>query len=385
MAVPRALATEIRYRSCYQQGQLLLFRQKKQAMHSYIPAQVNSSLRDLKLTDEILYWWPWIARLQNKSVFLFLRASWGANGGYPNAPPTGYDYYITHGDSYMFGWPEHLSQQVSGQIIHLTGSIMPDSFDTDQIRYVSYNNIHQRINRIPQISPWVKDIKYKASALTNRVSQSKAIVFAALKHYLGHDCVASLHHNHFATKNTHNWQPTGNKSCDDFLAMFQESWSHVKLQLPEDDGVEGSYNNTAYRQSALNFTQESYHYSWTMQNGRSFCRPGPFITEKTWKSLLSSTAFISVGQCYVYHWLKTLGLKFDYGDLDLSFDSDPGNLTRLEKIVSLIESLQSWSAQDLYEMTKSSTEFNAEYVRSLDFWNLCETTNATVNQLLESL
>jgi hypothetical protein len=342
-------------------------------------------LKDLKITDKMLYWWPWIGNLKNKNVYLFLCAQWKWDGSYPDSPPPGYDYYITHGDSYMFGLPEHMAKHVDGKIIHLTGSIIPDSFDTDQIRYVSYNNIHQRIAGIPRTNDLVKDIQYKASALTNRVTQSKAIVFAALKHYLGNDCVTSLHHNLYRSKDIHQWQSTGNDVCDQFSSMFQDTWNHVQLQLLHDDGIEGSYNNTAYQQAALNFTQESYHYSFTMQDGRSFCQPGPFITEKTWKSLLSSTAFISVGQAYVYRWLKSLGLRFDYGPLDLGFDDDTGNLTRLEKIVTLIESLQSWSAQDLYEMTRASTEYNAQYVQSSEFWNLCEDTNESVYQMLGSL
>lgn len=353
--------------------------------HPYIPISVDSSLKDLKITDEILYWWPWIANLKNKNVYLFLRANWKPNGDFPDSPPPGYEYYITHGDTYLFGFPEHISSQVDGKIIHLTGSIITDLFDTDRINYVSYNNMHQRIARIPRTDNLVKDIQYKASALTNRVTQSKAIILAALRHYLGEDCLASLHHNLYSSKNIHNWQLTGNQTCDKFLLFFKNKLNHIQLKLPQDDGVEGSYNNSAYRQSALNFTQETYHYSFTIQNGRSFCQPGPFITEKTWKSLLSSTAFISVGQAYVYRWLKSLGLKFDYGPLNLEFDEDPGNLTRLEKIVLLIESLQSWSAQDLYEMTRVSTEYNAQYVQSSEFWQICEDTNQSVYQLLESL
>jgi hypothetical protein len=354
-------------------------------LHPYIPISVNSSLKNLQITDEILYWWPWISELKNKNIYLFLSAQWKQNGDFPDSPPPGYDYYITHGDSYMFGLPELMINQVQGRIIHLTGSIIPDSFDTNQIQYVSYNNAHRRIARIPRVASFNKKICYKASALTNRVSQSKAIIFAALKYYLGKDCVTSLHHNLYSEKNTHGWNTTQNQTCDYFLDLFKNNWNNIKLQLPHDDGIEGSYNNTAYRQAALNFTQESYHYSFTIQDGRSFCQPGPFITEKTWKCLLSSTAFISVGQAYVYRWLRSLGLRFDYGPLDLGFDEDPGNLTRLEKIIDLIQSLKQWSAQDLYEMTLESSLHNQEYVNSLEFWNACEKTNESVNKLLGSL
>lgn len=354
-------------------------------MHPYIPLQINCALRDLKITDEVLYWYPWIADLKNKNVYLFLHSAWKPNGEYPDPPPNGYDYYITSGDSLMFGLPEHIAPSVNGQIIHLTGSIIPDSFDTQQLRYVSYNTAHRRIARIPRTESFSKDIRFKASVLTNRVSQSKAIVFAAIHHYLDQDSITSLQNNHYHKKNIHDWQPTGNNTCDRFLKMFHDIWSDKKLKLPQDDGVEGSYNNTAYRQAAVNFTQESYHYSFTVKDGKSFCQPGPFVTEKTWKCILSSTAFISVGQCYVYKWLSSLGLKFDYGELDLTFDEDPGNLTRLEKIVALIESLQAWSAADLYEMTRESTQHNSEYVQLKEFWQRCEDSNAETYKLLTNL
>jgi hypothetical protein len=355
-------------------------------MHPYIPVAVNGPIQDITITNEILHWWPWIADIKNKSVYLMLCAQWKWDGSYPDAPPPGYDYYITHGDSYMFGFPEYIAPKVNGKIIHLTGSIMPDLLDTNQIQYVSYNNIHQRIAGIPRTPrPFKKNIQYKASALNNRVTQSKAIVFAALKQYLGDDCVAALHHNLYRPKDIHSWEPTSNDVCNNFSELFQTTWNHQKLQLPEDDGVEGSYNNTAYRCAALNFTQESYHYSFTQHNGRNLCRPGPFITEKTWKCLLSGTAFISVGQAHVYRWLRSLGLQFDYGPLDLTFDEDVGDLTRLEKIVTVIKSLQAWSADDLYEMTKASTEYNREYVDSNAFRITCERTNESVHNMLANL
>lgn len=353
---------------------------------SCIPISVKGAIQDIKITDEILYWWPWIENYKNKKTYLMLASPWKNQNSYPDHPPPGYDYYITHGDSYMFGWPEHLSKYVQGTIIHLTGPIMPDSFDTDRIKYVSYNNTHLRIAKLPRINCPPKTIKFKASALTNRISQSKAIVFAALMHYLARtDCVVSLRTGNFNEKNVHAWHSTGNAVCDYWMENFKNHWNNKEILLANDDGVSTSYNNSAYQCSALNFTQESYHYSFTMENNKSYIQPGPFITEKTWKVLVSATAFIPVGQCYTYRWLKSLGLKFDYGSLDLGFDDDPGNLTRLEKIVNLIKSLKQWSAQDLYEMTLESSLHNQEYVNSSAFWNTCEKTNESVNKLLESL
>ena len=357
-------------------------------MNPYIPLQVNSSLQDLKITEKILYWYPWIADLKNKNTYLSLHAAWKPNGDLPDPPPPGYDYYITSGDSLMYKWPEKISKSVDGKIVHLISSMLMDAVDTDQIKFITYNHAHRRIARIPRPVAVSKNITYKASALTNRVSQSKAIIFSALTSLLvKQDFIGSLNHNHSLLKNVHNWEMSGNAVCDKHTKNFVDNWLDKIVTLPDDDRVEGSYNNPAYLNSALNFTQESYHYSYmTDSTGRGHIEPGPFITEKTWKCLVSKTAFIPVGQMYIYHWLKTLGLKFDYGELNLDFDNDPGNLTRLEKIVNLIDSLNQWSAMDLYEMTLASTEYNCNYVQSEDFWNLCEHSNTeTYNYLADLL
>lgn len=353
----------------------------------YIPKHVNSSLENLDITSEILYWYPWINDLPNKKIYLCLQAAWKPNGDLPDIPPAGYDYYITSGDSLMYKWPEKIKLAVDGKIIHLLSSMPMQAKSTEQIWFLPYNHAHRRIAKIPRPGKISKDIKYKASALTNRVTQSKAIVFSALTSLLkSQDFVGSLHHNHSLLRNVHHWQMSGNAVCDSHTKNFIDKWLNKTLLLPSDDQIEGSYNNPAYLNSALNFTQESYHYSlMTDTNGNSEIEPGPFVTEKTWKCLLSKTAFIPVGQMYTYHWLKTLGCKFDYGELDLGFDNDPGNLTRLEKIIDLIQSLNSWSAMDLFEMTRSSTEYNCDWVQSKDFWNFCENSNTETYNLLANL
>jgi hypothetical protein len=90
-------------------------------------------------------------------------------------------------------------------------------------------------------------------------------------------------------------------------------------------------------------------------------------------------------QCVkVYNYIYT-GKNSDILRFNLDFDNDPGNLTRLEKIVNLIESLNQWSAMELYEMTRASTEYNCEYVQSKDFWDLCEQSNTITYNYLANL
>jgi hypothetical protein len=350
----------------------------------FYPVKVIGNIKTIKITEELLYWYPWIDDIRHKSVYLALSLKWKSDGSYPDTPPPGYEYYITSGDSLMFGWPEHMIDKIDGQVIHLTGAIMPDSFDTDRIQYVSYNTAHRMVEKItrPVIN---KKITHKVSALTNRISQSKCIIFAALMSILDEqDRMMSLN-NTASNHSVHSWQLSGNAVCDQYTSMFKQYWLDKKISLPGDDGIDKSYNNSAYKNTALNFTQESYHYS-LMSNGiRSYIEPGPFVTEKTFKCLLSKTAFVPVGQAYTYQWLEQLGCRFDYGALNLEFDKDPGNLTRLEKIVAFIESLHEWSAQDLYEMTLESTLHNHELVTSNRFWNACEESNAETYKILTKL
>jgi hypothetical protein len=354
----------------------------KQTEHT-VPLTVEGHVNDIELTAELDFWYPWLSRLKGSDCYLKLFTEWRIDShGYvqlPDPPPNGHEYYIVSGDSSMFGLAEHFAKFVNGKIIQLTLPLITDEFNTSQITYLPYNHFHQRLNKL-KTTTVSKNITHKASALVNRLSQSKIIIFAALMANIGADdllvslCPTGLKkgriREQFDNKNL-----TNNPVCDSYIELFYDQWINKRLELPYDDQDHLSYNNSAYQNSALNFTQETYNYSFVVKDGRGYIEPGPLLTEKTTKCLMSKTAFIPVGQMHSYHWLKTLGLKFDYGELDLDFDNDPGNLTRLEKIINLIHSLKQWSAQDLYTMTRDSTEHNYEHVNSQAFWNSCEAVN----------
>jgi hypothetical protein len=347
---------------------------------------ITGPIDSIQITDEVNYWYPWIANLKNKNTWLSLATRWEQDGSHPACPPPGYEYYIVSGDSLMFQFAEKVAKQTQSRVLYLTGPLMASDLSTDQVIYLPYTADHRRIRRMPTAWPINKDIKYKASALVNRVSQSKLIIFSALTSLLNkQDYVVSLNHRYHdqLLKNVHNWEMTGNAVCDAHSKNFIANWLDKNIVLDNDDRIDGSYNNPAYQNSALNFTQESYHYSYMISNGKDYIEPGPFLTEKTWKCLLSQTAFIPVGQYQSYAWLEQMGFEFDYGPLDLGFDQDPGNITRLEKIIQLIESLQHYTPMDLYEFTLESCKKNHDHAMSHDYWKHCEDFNqAAINTLI---
>ena len=353
-----------------------------------IPPCVNGSVKDVISNPNVLYWYPWIEKIAHTDTYVHLGAVWNADGSYPDPVRGGYKNYIISGDTLMIGWAEHLSKSVDGKVIQLFQSFIPDNFSHDNCAYFTYNTAHLRSRKLHNNldSPLEKNIRFKASALTNRITQSKIIVFSAMKHLLpDNDVVYSLSKSLGDEKNVHNWQLTGNSACDYYIQSYQNQWMEKNIKMQWDDDISWSYNNPAYIESALNFTQESFHYSFMQHGDRCYINPGPFVTEKTWKCLLSETAFIPVGQYHTYRWLKSLGFKFDYGELDLEFDNDPGNLTRLEKIVSVIESLHRYSAVDIFDMTRDCTVYNRQHILSEDFSLICERDNTIFYNFLETL
>lgn len=359
--------------------------------NSHIPPLIYGEVD--KLEDFGLH--PWIQQLQGRSVFVSLGTDWPFDTS--RLPldhmPRGYKYYIFSGDSVMIDWIEQMSEYLQAPVIYLC---LPKTYGFKSVsphaHFFPFTFLHKMCQRLQQINtePIAKDIKYKVSALTNRITQSKAITFSAIKKYLDdNDCLVSLNTQNLTAKNVHNWEPTGNALCDEMMSDFAQRWKNQILTIDDffsstRSDQQNDINHPAYSQAALNFTQESYHYSYHHKDGREYISPGPFLTEKTLKCLLSATAFISTSQFDVYGFLSQAGMKFDYGAIDLTYDQDPGNLTRLAAAVKLIQGLQQWSAQDLYEMTRGSCQHNQQVVLSGDFYRYCESQNQrSVEQILE--
>jgi hypothetical protein len=112
---------------------------------------------------------------------------------------------------------------------------------------------------------------------------------------------------------------------------------------------------------------------------KSFVRPGPHLSEKTLKCLVAGTPFIPVGQFRTYANLRKLGLEFDYG-IDLAWDEDPGNLSRLVGIVDMIKTLADYTKEDLVEMTRASTDHNTDMIWSGEFQRHARAHNEIVRE-----
>lgn len=308
--------------------------------------------------------------------------------------PDNYDLYVIsyHGEQIDFEWLRSLDSDKT--IILVSDSNWYDNqLLPPNVRHVRWLVWHHYFDRmIAWFGPDLpqKNIRYKTSTICHRITQSKIWITTAMLECLPESDRLVALGDWLVDKNVHDWQPTGNTMLDNLTTTFRQKYLGRTLRFDnfkQQDNrhrITADPDNPALQSCALHFTNESFHYSYMHINGRETILPGPFLTEKTFKCLFGSTAFVPVGQFDTYQTLEQLGMKFDYG-LDLSFDRECQNLKRFQMLVDFIHKLSDYSAQELYEITRPSTEYNATIVKTGAFKDACKQENQKSLQDLKSL
>jgi hypothetical protein len=331
--------------------------------------------------------YEWIQQLPNKKIYFALFQGWDKQD-----LPQGYDYYIVsfHLEAVDIGWLKQ--QQVAGPIV-----VLFDGQDYDLkipgVYFVPFYYWHYQLDTMIEWFGLQEKAKpnYKFSAVCNRITQSKLWITTKLLETAPDSSLVVLN-SWLEEKNVHNWQPTGNVTLDNLAQIFRDSYLGKQIKIDDFDNTTQNKQRTTgtpwqplYQDCAIHFTNESFHYSLMWEHGQEYIYPGPFITEKTLKCLLGSTAFVPVGQFETYKTLESLGLQFDY-EFDTSWDNDPGNITRAGSIVNLIDWLNGCDLSQLIEFTKLSNEYNQNYIISGHFFSRCYERNLEsiekINQLL---
>jgi hypothetical protein len=300
--------------------------------------------------------------------------------------PPGHNLYVIsfHSEHFDLNWLLEQTKKINSPIIVLNDGGYYDSPLPPNVYFFNYYSWHQHLNTMMSWFPdrHTRQVKYKVSAVCNRITQSKMLIFTAIMKYLDqNDCMIKLG-NWLEEKNVHYRQPTNVALLDELSDIFFNQYFGKTIEIDgftnETHNVQRKNSNPwqpLYTQAALHFTNETYHYSLMQNEQRHSINPGPAYSEKTFKCLIAGTPFIAVGQFDSYRFLKELGLKFDYGDIDLSWDNDPGNLSRIEGIINMIKSISEYNIADIEHMTGNSTQHNTDFIWSGDFYNKCQTHN----------
>ena len=331
--------------------------------------------------------YPWVKKLPvNKNIFCLFWANWHNKIDLPN----GYDYYIV---SYQIEnvdleWLTQQQEKCNGQFIVLHPGYSYDC-QLNNTTFITYTWLHQDLDKMISwwgVNPIPTNKKYKFSAICNRISQSKIWVTTKLLETSREDSLIILN-SWLELKNVHNWQPTGNTNLDKLTDVYRTKYQTLELKDDFDQKKDNNQRRNSnpyqpvYQDSALHFVNGSFHYSQMTD----YIWPGPDIDEKTLKCLLGGVAFIPCAQFETYKFLQDLGLEFDY-DFDTSWDQDPGNLTRFDRICQLIDDLAQYSPTALLAKTQESTEFNRNFILDKKFHRNCEQINQqSLDQLFSLL
>lgn len=324
--------------------------------------------------------YPWMENIKHRSdIYCLFWSNWG----YRSDLPQGFDFYIVsyHVENINLEWLERQSSILDGDILVLFPG-KDYGFSIPRVHFISHVTWHQDLEKMIewhgiQDVPDTKNFKY--SAICNRVTQSKVWVTTKLLETARPQSLIYIN-NILDEKNVHHWAESGDPVLDSLTQCYRDKWADTKIS----DGFDQKhcaqrYSSNPwqeiYTDAALHFTNSSFHYSlMDTPDSPSYIYPGPDIDEKTLKCLLAGTAFVACGQFHVYNMLEELGMEFDYG-FDLSWDQDPGNISRFRKICDLIDCLNGWSTQDIRQSTKKSSDHNREFIVKKGFFSACQDYN----------
>ena len=276
-------------------------------------------------------------------------------------------YVITcHNDPVFIDQIGHLCDQRPDSLFVIVGDIS-GSFPFDNCKILTNYWFHKIIPYSLSNTDieFLEQRKYLLSSLVNQPSYYKTIVTSHLhKNYRDQN-------NLVWTWNTVNSKDrcnsmdlldfeTQNSIIDDlrnhyFQNLKNTSRAHeVFANLPISD----FYSFGPIPQSWVNITNETF-INETI--GNIVC-PGPNVTEKTWKPLMTGTAMIPQGQSKTYSMFENFGFEFNY-PWDKSYDLLTGDYDRLLGTLNVIDYVMN-NPDTVLKEVYDSCKYNFSWVRS---------------------
>jgi hypothetical protein len=168
-------------------------------------------------------------------------------------------------------------------------------------------------------------------------------------------------------------------------SFFDQDWftdqDNIASRL-QADGVNFRVRDTmldihtpCFEQALININNETDTFGW-MDNGiERYNRPGPYLTEKTWKTLITGCALLNSGQPGTMKFLReAYNLPLDYS-YDISYDLEVQDFDRLAGLVETIQNIEQSSLQDLIDANIDTCQriqdlvMNPEYLQSFRDFN----------------
>lgn len=237
------------------------------------------------------------------------------------------------------------------------------------VTHMQYRHWYIRLEMFQQLYrgqvPRVKNkpLKYKFSSLSYFRRPNRAVVTAALYTHARDSSIWSWRYlDNDRTGHQQQFIETfrNHKLFRDLdWDFFDQDWfidqQNIQDRL-QSDGVNFrvrdamlDVGNPGYQQALINISNETDTFGW-MDNGQlCYNRPGPFLTEKTWKTFITGSAFLNSGQPGTHNFIKDeyhLPLNYSY---DVGYDQEVRDFDRLHGLVGTIQDINAHSLSNLVD------------------------------------
>lgn len=340
----------------------------------------NGNFSALSRRANILYN-DWILKLKKGNTFFGLNWNWPSANLSPqqltDLANSNYDTYVFswHVEDWDHAWLKNFCEQhKNSQIVVISEFPLTDQYyNLPNLRCLVYHGWSMVIDEVltyqqPQYVPPTKRL-YRVSSLVNKPSYFKSLTTAYLLGTKKESLILS-------------WNINQRKEIcgsldflkpeimpNPLLRKLAEYYNNeltsktIKLDNFVDSRLSNYYANIpAYTDALVNITNETYSQTYVYR----VHRPGPFITDKTWKPLISGCAMLPQGPANIYSYLERLGFQFEY-PWDKSFDQLIGDIDRYMKFLTTVEQVFNLEFNQLARLIEPSCEYNYYYIRSAQF------------------
>lgn len=158
-------------------------------------------------------------------------------------------------------------------------------------------------------------------------------------------------------------------------AEFQAT-VRVLDQFSDSPILQSDWHHPAYVDCLFNCTNESIYNDLTMLDNVLHKLPAPYLTDKTWKPLLSGRPMIPVSQNGSLQALSDLGMKFV--PEVMAVDHSASEFCRIAEIWQKLDWILQTSIENLFDYTFESVNHNIHWIADGGFFKSCEQQNQPI-------
>lgn len=324
----------------------------------------------------------WITKLVKGNTWFGLNYDCRLSQVIDNANDNFDTYVITlHNEPVFIEDVEHMCRQRPNSLFVIVGDIF-GSFPFDNCKLLTNFWFHKIIPYALSNTniEFLEQRKYLLSSLVNQSSYYKTLVTSHL-------------HKNYCNRNDLVWTwNTAQSNANSKVRCFSMDLLDIETGYPIVDDLRNHYfqnlKNTsrAYEvflnepildfysygpipDSCVNITNETFINETT----DDIICPGPTITEKTWKPIITGTAMIPQGQSKTYSMFENFGFEFYY-PWDKSYDLLTADYDRLLGALGAIDYVMN-NPDTVWKEVYDSCKYNFSWVRSPGFVKQVEELN----------